>query len=137
MNRANIMLLAAIFFNCSLFSQQDSLQPGTDDSIQARIVIIGDAGSFHKDSAGKDRHYVVSAVKKTIPLDAKTTVIYVGDNLYYTGLPDDANPGYDVRRAVLDSQVSIAKGTDAKVYFMPGNHDWNREGPGGWEAIVR
>src|SRR4029077_11620454 len=90
------------------------------------------AGSLHN-----GRHYVVSAVQKNIKLDSNTTVVFLGDNLYYTGLPDDAVPGYDVRRAVLDSEVTIAKGTGAKVYFMPGNHDWNREELGGWEAIVR
>jgi hypothetical protein len=108
-----------------------------DDSIQARIIVIGDAGSFKKDANGKERHYVVDAVKKTAVLDGKSTVIYVGDNLYYTGLPNEQLPSYDIRRAVLDSQALIAKGTKAKVYFMPGNHDWNRMGPGGWAAVQR
>src|SRR5205809_1719436 len=103
-----------------------------EDTIQARIVIIGDAGSFHN-----GRHYVVDAVKKTIPLDDKTTILYIGDNLYYTGLPDEALKIYDIRRQVLDSQINIALGTKAKVYFIPGNHDWNRMQEGGWEAIKR
>ncbi len=122
--------LTAMLFSVSLFSQ-------SDDTIQARIVVIGDAGSFHKDSKGNDRHYVVSAVKKTIPLDAKTTVLYVGDNLYYTGLPDNALKTYDIRRQVLDSQMDIALGTKAKVYFIPGNHDWDKMQADGWEAIKR
>ncbi|HXR79347.1 MAG TPA: metallophosphoesterase, partial [Saprospiraceae bacterium] len=125
-------MLAALFLSPPIFSQTDSLQANTADSVQQRIVLIGDAGSLHN-----GRHYVVNAVQKNIKLDSNTTIVYLGDNLYYTGLPDDAVPGYDVRRAVLDSQVTIAKGTAAKVYFIPGNHDWNREGPGGWEAIVR
>ena len=129
MKYAFFTLIAAILFYGFVSAQEDT--------VQARIVVIGDAGSFHKDANGKDRHYVVSAVKKTVPIDAKTTIIYVGDNLYYTGLPNEMLPYYDIRRAVLDSQALIAKGTKAKVYFMPGNHDWNREGPGGWEAIKR
>ena len=40
-------------------------------------------------------------------------------------------------KAVLDSQIHIADNTKAKVYFMPGNHDWNNGNPRGWEAIVR
>ena len=132
MIRSCIIMLAALFLSHPVFSQADSLQANTADSVEQRIVLIGDAGSLHN-----GRHYVVNAVQKNIKLDSNTTIVYLGDNLYYTGLPDDAVPGYDVRRAVLDSQVTIAKGTAAKVYFMPGNHDWNREGPGGWEAIVR
>src|SRR5258706_16199387 len=117
MKKAFVVSIAAFFFSSpSLFAQEDT--------VQARIVIIGDAGSLHN-----GRHYVVAAVKKTIKIDEKTTIVFVRDNLYYTGLPDDAYPYYDVRRAVLDSQVTIAEGTDAKVYFMPGNHDCNREGP--------
>lgn len=102
------------------------------DTIQARVVLIGDAGDFH---GGK--HPVVSAVKNNIKFDSKTTVVFLGDNLYYTGLPDESYRDYDKRRAVLDTQVNIAKGTPAKVYFMPGNHDWNRASKGGYEAIVR
>jgi hypothetical protein len=108
-----------------------------NDSIQARIIVVGDAGSFKKDANGKNWHPVIDAIKKTIPIDEKTTVIFVGDNLYYTGLPNEQLPSYDIRRAVLDTQALIAKDTKAKVYFMPGNHDWNRMGPGGWEAIKR
>ncbi|MEP6684845.1 MAG: metallophosphoesterase [Parafilimonas sp.] len=128
--RRILFLIAACIFHVLTVAAQD-------DSIQARIVIIGDAGSLKKDAQGNQRHYVVSAVKKTIPLNEKTTVIYVGDNLYYTGLPNEQLPNYDIRRAVLDSQALIAKDTKAKVYFMPGNHDWNRMGPGGWAAIKR
>ncbi|HEY2727421.1 MAG TPA: BamA/TamA family outer membrane protein, partial [Parafilimonas sp.] len=93
--------------------------------------------SFKKDANGKNWHPVIDAVKKTVPIDEKTTVIFVGDNLYYTGLPNEQLPSYDIRRAVLDTQALIAKDTKAKVYFMPGNHDWNRMGPGGWTAIER
>ncbi len=124
-------LIAAVVFPVFLFAQDD------DDTVQARIVVIGDAGSFHKDVNGKDRHYVVSAVKKTIPIDKKTIILYVGDNLYYTGLPDNALRTYDIRRQVLDSQMDIARDTKAKVYFIPGNHDWDKMQADGWEAIKR
>ena len=108
----------------SLFSQKDT--------IQARVVLIGDAGDFHG-----GRHPVIDAVKGRIKFDNKTTIIYLGDNLYMTGLPDESYKDYDVRKAVLDTQVNIAKNTPAKVFFIPGNHDWNRGHEGGYEAIVR
>src|SRR4051794_1834331 len=102
------------------------------DTIQARIVLVGDAGSLQN-----GRHPVVSAVKKNIKLDSLTSIVYLGDNLYTWGLPDDTYSNYIVSKSILDSQVSIAANTSAKVYFMPGNHDWDREGPNGWEAIIR
>lgn len=103
-----------------------------NDSLQVRLVLIGDAGDFQK-----GRHPVIDAVKEKTILDKKTTVLFLGDNLYTTGLPDEQNANYDIRRSVLDTQIAIANGTDAKVYFIPGNHDWNKAGKGGWEAIMR
>ena len=105
---------------------------GQDDSLQARIILIGDAGQLTN-----GHHPVVSSVRDNIKFDKKTTIIFVGDNLYQYGLPDDATPNYDKIKAALDSQIIIAKGTDAKVYFLPGNHDWNDGNRGGYETIVR
>ncbi len=47
------------------------------DSIQQRIILIGDAGELNF-----GREPVLDAAKKLIPLNDKTTVIYLGDNLY-------------------------------------------------------
>ena len=102
------------------------------DSIQARIILIGDAGQLTN-----GRHPVVNAAKKMITFDKKTTVVFLGDNLYKTGLPDNAVPTYAVAKAPLDSQIQIAGKSDAKVYFVPGNHDWANGGTNGYESILR
>lgn len=117
-------VLMFLFLSSWCYSQNDTLQ--------AKLVLIGDAGDFHN-----GRQPVIDAVKQTTKLDKKTTVLYLGDNLYTTGLPDEEYSYYDIRRSVLDTQVAIANGTDAKVYFIPGNHDWDKGGKGGWDAIVR
>lgn len=122
MKTISLSLALFLFYHCMAQS----------DTVQARIVLIGDAGSFQ---LGK--HPVVDAVEKNIKLDSNTTIVFLGDNLYTWGLPDDAYSNYVVSRSILDSQVSIAGNSGAKVYFIPGNHDWAREGPGGWEAILR
>lgn len=102
------------------------------DSIQARIVLIGDAGQLTN-----GRHPVVSAVKRLIPMDEKTTVVFLGDNLYKTGLPDNSLPTYAIAKAPLDSQIQIAGTSKTKVYFIPGNHDWANGGSYGYESILR
>jgi len=102
------------------------------DSIQARIILIGDAGQL---TNGK--HPVVNSVKKNIPLTEKTTIIYLGDNLYKTGLPDNSLPTYAIAKAPLDSQIQIADNSKAKVYFVPGNHDWAIGSANGYESILR
>src|ERR1700704_4689957 len=88
------------------------------DSIATRIVLIGDGGQF---TEGK--HPVSEAVKKAIPLDRKTVVIFLGDNVYKVGLPDDQVITYSLARSVLDSQLSIVENTKARLYMIPGNHD--------------
>ncbi len=103
-----------------------------EDTLQARLVLIGDAGDLKQ-----GKHPVVDAVRKTIKPDKKTTILYLGDNLYATGLPDEQDSFYDIRRSLLDTQIAIANGTDAKVYFIPGNHDWDKGRKDGWEAIIR
>ncbi|MEO7959973.1 MAG: metallophosphoesterase, partial [Ginsengibacter sp.] len=115
-----------LFIYCAGYCQAQS------DTIQTRIVLIGDAGELTN-----GRHPVVSGVKSTIPLDEKTTIIFLGDNLYKVGLPDDILPTYNLAKAPLDSQIEIAKGTKAKVIFLPGNHDWNNGSKNGYDAILR
>ncbi|MBP6588981.1 MAG: BamA/TamA family outer membrane protein [Chitinophagaceae bacterium] len=102
------------------------------DTISQRIVLIGDAGQLTN-----GRHPVVDAVRNNIPLDSKTIVLFLGDNLYKHGLPDEQYKNYAQSRAVLDSQVSIADGTPSKVYMIPGNHDWENGSRGGYNAILR
>jgi hypothetical protein len=122
-----LILLAIVSFN-NLFAQLQK----SPDSLQSKIIIIGDAGGLIK-----GRQPVVDAVRENFVLDEKTVIIYLGDNLYHNGLPDEASSDYDALRAIIDSQVVIAKGTKAKVYFIPGNHDWDYGLSEGWERIVR
>ncbi|MEO6639436.1 MAG: metallophosphoesterase, partial [Ginsengibacter sp.] len=102
------------------------------DSIQQRIVLIGDAGELNFGRAP-----VVDAVRNLIPLNEKTTIIYLGDNLYNYGLPDDRMPEYAHLKSILDSQINIAQGTKAKVFFIPGNHDWANADLNGTEIVKR
>ena len=102
------------------------------DSILNRIILIGDAGQLTN-----GRQPVIDAVKANVKFDKNTTIIYLGDNLYKQGLPDDALPTYALAKAPLDSQIQIANNTDAKVYFIPGNHDWANGADIGYESILR
>jgi len=102
------------------------------DTIQTRIVLIGDAGALIN-----GKHPVVEAVRNHVTLDENTTIIYLGDNLYKTGLPDNSLPTYDIAKAPLDSQIHIAGKSKSRVYFIPGNHDWANGGANGYESILR
>ncbi len=102
------------------------------DSLTTRIVLIGDGGQF---TEGK--HPVSDAIRATVPLDAKTVVVFLGDNVYKVGLPDDQVITYALAHNVLDSQVSIVANTKARLYMIPGNHDWNNGSFNGIQTVVR
>ena len=102
------------------------------DTITRRIILIGDAGQLTN-----GRHPVVDAARSLIPLDEKTTVLFLGDNLYKKGLPDAEYDTYRGARAVLDSQISLVEGTKSQLWMIPGNHDWENGGRGGFNAILR
>jgi DNA repair exonuclease SbcCD nuclease subunit len=104
----------------------------TDDSVSARIILIGDGGALIN-----GKHPVASAVKNYLHPDKKTTIVYLGDNLYRIGLPDESNVNYVLSRTVLDSQMAVAANTAARVYMIPGNHDWAQGAPEGWETLLR
>ncbi|MEO8404031.1 MAG: metallophosphoesterase, partial [Chitinophagaceae bacterium] len=102
------------------------------DSVRTRIVLIGDAGQLVN-----GRAMVLDAVRNHVKLDEKTTVLYLGDNLYEAGLPDETYNRYSYVKAALDSQIALLTGTKAKGYMIPGNHDWDNGAPGGYETVVR
>src|SRR5215510_7652174 len=81
---------------------------GQTDTVTTRLVLIGDAGQLTN-----GRHPVVDAVRNLIKLDEKTSIIYLGDNLYKTGLPDEKYSYYMASRSVLDTQLSVADNTPA------------------------
>ncbi len=102
------------------------------DSIIRRIILIGDGGKLTN-----GHHPVSEAVRKTIPLNKQTTIVYLGDNIYEAGLPEPGHPFYNEAKVILNAQLAVADSTASLVYIIPGNHDWNDAHKGGLKAIIR
>jgi len=117
-------LLPAIFFSVYCCAQIDS--------VNQRIILIGDAGEMYGDS-----HPVIDWVRKNIDLDdEKNTIVYLGDNIYPLGLPMEGEPSYPYSKKVLDYQVNLVRGKKAKAFFVLGNHDWKNGKIGGWQQAI-
>ncbi|UYQ93366.1 BamA/TamA family outer membrane protein [Chitinophaga horti] len=96
-----------------------------------RIILIGDAGELHQ---GKNA--VIDAVRQRIDLNkGNNTILFLGDNIYPKGLPSEAAKTYPAAKAIIDYQIGLVRGTTANGYIIPGNHDWKKQGPGGWETV--
>ncbi|ADB38829.1 BamA/TamA family outer membrane protein [Spirosoma linguale] len=108
------------------------------DSIRHRVVLIGDAGRLRN---GKNP--VVDAVRARYDFsNSRTTLLYLGDNVYPHGVSDESSPDYTTEAAILRYQVSPGLSSrnganSSSVLLIPGNHDWGQGSPDGWERIVR
>lgn len=122
----NFILFIVLFLHpVILFAQNDTLV--------ARIVLIGDAGEL--DESG--HHKVIEAIGRNQKIDSNTIVLFLGDNIYPEGLPRDQDANYEKMRAILDTQANITRLGPKMVYFIPGNHDWMNNQFGGWDAVRR
>lgn len=105
----------------------------SDDSLARRIILIGDAGELHQDG----HNPVIDAVKQRINLqDARNTVLFLGDNVYPLGLPDAGSRRYEHAKQILDYQANLVRNTATQAIFIPGNHDWEKSKPDGWETVI-
>lgn len=144
--KALCMLLIMLLFShraltqSAVAGQNDSISQRIEtidqnDSLDQRIVIIGDAGD--PGSVVNGKIVILDAVRRAVPMDKKTTVIYAGDNIYANGLPCVGDVCFVGAIKVLDAQAALVKGTPAKAYFIPGNHDWANSKPEGYDNIIR
>ncbi|RAJ86043.1 calcineurin-like phosphoesterase family protein [Chitinophaga dinghuensis] len=100
--------------------------------VKQRIILIGDAGELHENG----RNPVIDAVRSRFDMqDKRNTVLFLGDNVYPLGLPDSLSKRYPVARQILDYQINLVRGTNARGFIIPGNHDWEKSKPDGWATI--
>lgn len=132
LHRNYLTVIISIFLFTEASAQQQVTEKKETDSLEARMVLIGDAGSLVE-----GRPSVLNSIKKYFPFDNKTTVVFLGDNLYDYGLPDETYQRYNSIKAALDSQINLVRGTAARAIMIPGNHDWANGKAEGWENVVR
>jgi hypothetical protein len=101
------------------------------DNIRSRIILIGDAGEYGPRQGGVITHAAAHILKN------KTTVLYLGDNVYPIGMGLPGSKEEESTKKILQSQYQPMRAGGARVYFVPGNHDWDRMGPKGLAKIKR
>ncbi len=102
--------------------------------IDVTLFLIGDAGA---PAAPPDSEPVLVALRAAAAAAPHPVIVFLGDNVYPRGLPDSGAPGRLEAERRLDAEVGVIRTTGARGIFLPGNHDWDRQGPGGWDAIRR
>ncbi|MDX1740329.1 MAG: metallophosphoesterase, partial [Rhodothermales bacterium] len=111
-----------------------ALSPPPDDEEIHRVLLIGDVGAVPLDGSSP----VLRGMRHQLAETAdRSTVVFLGDNLYCCGLPDSASPDRAAAETRLRDFLSSASQSGARVIVIPGNHDWNDSNPGGLEAVRR
>jgi hypothetical protein len=64
-------------------------------------------------------------------------VVFLGDNVYPRGVPPAGHPMRNDAERKLAAQVQAIRTGAGEGILVPGNHDWDRQGRNGWDAIRR
>ncbi len=108
--------------------------PGPLDSL---VFVIGDAGGPPERSRPILTQVQTQAADVARTLGAeRTSVIFVGDNIYPNGLPDTNEKGRRDAEERLLAQLKVSE-SGAPVSFVAGNHDWKGGKRGGLAAVQR
>jgi hypothetical protein len=95
--------------------------------LKYRLVLVGDAGE------PKSPEPVLEAARAWAATPPGLAhVVFLGDNAYPRGVvPEDAAQS----KERLSRQIEELKSAGAQIVFVPGNHDWDRGGRRGVDAI--
>lgn len=111
-----------------LFLFSNTVVPA-QDSIVSRLILIGDAGKINQQQST-----VINLASAQV-LAGKTTVVFLGDNIYPKGIGLPGSDNEEATKNILRSQYTPLRSKGATVYFIPGNHDWDRMGKNGLGKI--
>ncbi|MFC6269068.1 metallophosphoesterase [Frigoriflavimonas asaccharolytica] len=98
------------------------------------FYLVGDAGNLENSATVGDiksleaKNTLNQLKDKLDSANAKSTLIFLGDNIYPKGLPNKKSKDRKIAEAHLDNQIALAKNYKGQTIFIPGNHDWYSNG---------
>jgi hypothetical protein len=108
--------------------------PVTTSELEAVVFLLGDAGNAKPDDPViRQLHSAVLGV----PGNATAAIVFLGDNIYWSGLHEPSHPDHETDVAYLEAQIGVVRGTAARGIFIPGNHDWGYKDERGLAQIRR
>ena len=121
-----ISIVVLLISACATIKMQvtegQNFVPRTDSSnVIHSFYLIGDAGNsdlYRRDSALSYLSQEIANAKKN------STLIYLGDNVYQRGIPEENSKEYELASHRLKVQTDIGKKFPGNTLVIPGNHDW-------------
>ncbi|HAP35831.1 MAG TPA: hypothetical protein DCQ28_07780 [Bacteroidetes bacterium] len=131
------LISISLFAGCSIQSNYVKESYGVSvptDSIKQTIYLIGDAG----EPLVEKKEPVFRLLNNSASVSpANSTIIFLGDNIYPSGLPDSGHSDREEMERRLNEQINIGVESRTRTIFIPGNHDWDYKGRDGLAAIKR
>ncbi len=98
------------------------------------VYLIGDCGKPDVEA----QEPVFKTLQSQLQTEGENSaVVFLGDNIYTFGLPDEDADDREKMEKRLDEQLKVAKSFPGQPFFIPGNHDWNHSKKGGLKAVQR
>ncbi|MFL5639867.1 MAG: metallophosphoesterase family protein [Gemmatimonadaceae bacterium] len=99
--------------------------------IETTLFLVGDAGEPDPRQVGSP---LDSLAAQAAVAPQRTVIVFLGDNVYPAGIPEEGAAEWADARRRLEAEVrSVPAG--ARAIFLPGNHDWADEGPFGLYSV--
>jgi hypothetical protein len=99
--------------------------------IETTLFLVGDAGEADPRQVGAP---LDSLEAQAAVAPQRSIIVFLGDNVYPSGIPAEGAAEWADARRRLEAQVRAVP-PGARGIFLPGNHDWSDEGPFGLYSI--
>jgi hypothetical protein len=124
-------LLAACVLAAMACNRIKPIDEPSPQDIETTLFLIGDAGEPDPRAVGVP---LDSLTAQAAVAPQRSVVIFLGDNVYPDGIPEEGRAEYADARRRLEAQVRAVP-PGARGIFIPGNHDWAREEPFGLFSV--
>lgn len=122
------ILASTVLSSCSPKIRIEELQPA---QIETTLFLIGDAGEPDPRQSGPA---LDSLTAQASVAPGQAIVVFLGDNVYPNGIPEEGRAEFADARRRLEVQVNAVP-EGARGIFLPGNHDWAGMGPFGLYSV--
>ena len=126
-NSLILLVITVLLSGCALYKNQyrnpdDAKIKTPNKEIDRTFYLIGDAGKSPKGELSK----ALKAFQKDINTysSEKDYAIFLGDNIYPAGLPEEDDETRTTAEYYLNAQLKSVENFKGKTIFIPGNHDW-------------
>ncbi len=90
-----------------------------EGDLSFRLLLIGDVGKSEESDPGLSQ-----LTKWASRHPQKTMIVFLGDNVYPSGMPPEAHQDRKEAERRLLAQINVVRDSGARGLFIPGNHDW-------------